>query len=150
MKFKCGHEAFSGKKGRCINCHNNDIPLPKPKRPKAKMGRPITTTKEEREENAREWRKNNPRTDYHRERARRLRGVVKKPHVIYLESEDKFKGRSVTGQDRVWNSFSLCHTYSSLAMAEMACKSAGKGVVMLRKGTKAETIANYKTNGLKG
>lgn len=127
--------------GSCGACHDYDAPLviPKPEKPKSKMGRPVTKTKEERETKRRQWFKDNPRKDEYREYARKRQGVKVGEYVV--EHQGLFKRKtSNSGVGNQWGSFDLAHTYRSEGYAKYAVRSMGRGTVYERKETESETL----------
>lgn len=148
MIFDCGHNKSSGVGQRCMDCHTNNIPLPKSAKPKGVIGRPVTKSAEHKAEKKKQWQADNrlERNEYHKKRARLKRGVVKGQFVI--EHEGDFKRSASFGSTYKWGSFNMCHTYQSLGKANVALRMAGKGVVMRRMDTEALTLSNFKANGL--
>ena len=152
---QCGHTECAGVGGLCYKCLAKGVipegviePTPEEKRPKKKIGRPTTKTKEERMKNAEQWHINNPRAEYYLKWNRAKRGVVIGDFVI--SNGDKWKSNS-NEPKYAWDRFAKAHVYSSKRPADKtAAKSPFDCVVMAWKSTERKTIANHKAMVLRG
>ena len=68
------------------------------RRPKKKMGRPVTTTPEQRKEKARQYSKNNPRREYFKKYARKRRYGSTEFKPCYVVKDGEYRNGLGTGR----------------------------------------------------
>ena len=123
MKFKCGHEAPCGIGDLCIPCHEarGADTTRSEKNAKRKVAREKKRVKsEEQKEREKQWHKDNPRTEYQRDAARKRRGVKIGNYVIHKDGGWKLPRLTYGLQ---FGSFNMAHTYRSKGYADLACKN---------------------------
>ena len=151
---QCGHTECAGAGGYCYKCVEKGLnakkdpdPILDENKPKKKIGRPTTKTKDERILNSKQWHIDNPRADYFLNYSRERRGVMIGDYVISNGKQWKQERRD---KGRMWGRFATSHTYTSKRHAENAAKKSVDCVAMVKLSSAAKTIANHKAMVLRG
>jgi hypothetical protein len=113
MICQCGKPTAALYQGVCKECFDRKAP----RKPQKKRGRPARRTPEEKAKKVLEWRLAHPRTEYFRERARKLYGTELGEFVVrlgelYAQRNNKPK----------WGKRSTAKVYTSKAFASLCVK----------------------------
>jgi RNA polymerase subunit RPABC4/transcription elongation factor Spt4 len=96
---------------------------------RTKMGRPVGEVPYDKATYQKQYHKDNPRTEYHRNRMRIKQGVEKGMFII--ECGGQFRTKQWTGGKMVvWGERSVAKVYQSRKLAEYAVRMIGKGNVV--------------------
>lgn len=96
---------------------------------RTKMGRPVGEVPYDKATYQKQYHKDNPRTEYHRNRMRIKYGVEKGMFIIECDGLYKINRCMVDGVRLAWGNKKQAKVYQSRKMAEYAVRMIGKGVV---------------------
>lgn len=115
---------FPGK--LCAECRHLYV---EPAAPEKKMGRPVGAVPYNKAAYNKQYAKDNPRTEYHRDRKRAANGVEKGQFVAECDGLYKVRRGMFRDVRLTWSERSHAKIYQSRKLAEYAVRKIGKGNV---------------------